>query len=91
MTGKDQPMIRKALSLLLVFFLLLPLPLLAEEEDLLIEEVIETVPAQEAATADSIEAIAATWRDGDTSAVDLPDEARELIPETPEEGFSEER
>lgn len=50
MTGKDQPMIRKALSLLLVFFLLLPLPLLAEEEDLLIEEVIETVPAQEAAS-----------------------------------------
>ncbi len=50
MTGKDQPMIRKALSLLLVFFLLLPLPLQAEEEDLLIEEVIETVPAQEAAS-----------------------------------------
>jgi len=54
-------------------------------------EIEPELPAQEAATADSIEAIAATWRDGDTSAVDLPDEARELIPETPEEGFSEER
>ena len=41
-------------------------------------------------TNDSIEEIAAAWRDSDGGA-DLPDEAKELLPETPEEGFSEEQ
>lgn len=42
-------MIRKFVLLLLVCCLL-PLPLLAEEDDLLIEEVIENAPVQEASS-----------------------------------------
>ena len=53
-------------------------------------EIEPELPAQDAASADSIEAIAATWRDTDTSSMDLPDEARQYLPEPPEDGFSEE-
>ena len=55
------------------------------------KEIEPELPAQDAATDSSIEEIAAAWREGDTSSADLPDEARELLPETPEDGYSEER
>ena len=52
------------------------------------KEIEPELPAQDASEAGSIEEIAAAWRDSDATA-DLPDEARELLPETPEDGFSE--